>query len=233
MEEGQGEGEDANDGIVYLYRRVSRVGRMTNWCLLISLLALLILGIGAGVHSYRVFLIRNSYSGMCRLPLRDFLYENSLLRVNLKDNFELDFDIDVEEENYELMEVPDLFFGRYLHDFNENMTVIIDRMKSVCYIMPLDSQVPRPRILFDIIKNMYEGKYNINLREIKKNYRIFGPAKLEDYGGLVTRGCWDKDTYKLEEIVGDVVVKRETPQLEKYGEFTGDTIVQYHIVNMD
>ncbi len=32
-------------------------------------------------------------------------------------DFEFDFDIDVENEEYELLELPEIFLGRYMHDF--------------------------------------------------------------------------------------------------------------------
>ena len=38
---------------------------------------------------------------------------------------------------------------------------------------------------------------------------------------------------RLEEMVGQVVVKREAGRLEKYGEFTGAAVIQYHIEGME
>ena len=40
-----------------------------------------------------------------------------MIRPYFQRSFEFDFDIDVEEENYEVVELPELFMGRYMHDF--------------------------------------------------------------------------------------------------------------------
>jgi len=259
---------DEVDNVNYLYHRVTRVGRLTNCCLLVSLLALLILGIGAGVHSYKIYLLRNTYAGVCHLPLKNFLSENTAfggsikerlmskepsyhflldnmitmggMRPEVQDSTDIkatfDFDIDVEEENYEVLEMPELFLGRYMHDFSENKTVIIDSIRDRCYIMQLDrNRIPPPRNIFDIINKIRQGYYSLNFKEIRTNYRIMGDAltSLEGYGTLVKRACARKTTYRLEELVGNVIVKREATAapLEKFGEFIGDAIIQYHIVN--
>ncbi len=36
-------------------------------------------------------------------------------------DFEFDFDIDVENEEYELLELPEIFLGRYMHDFRVSL----------------------------------------------------------------------------------------------------------------
>jgi len=260
------EDSDETDSVTYPYHRVTRVGRLTNCCLLVSLLALLILGIGAGVHSYKIYLLRNTYAGVCHLPLRNFFNENTAFGESMKkrlmseapyhfllDNMApfqarqeqsrgldevratFDFDIDVEEENYEVLEMPELFIGRYMHDFSENKTVIIDSLQNRCYVMRLDrARIAPPKNIFDIITKIRMGYYSLDFKQIKKNYRIVGEAlsSLDGYGDLVSRACSHKTTYRLEELVGDVIVKREaTETLEKFGEFTGDAIIQYHIVN--
>ncbi|XP_023349742.1 uncharacterized protein LOC111718396 [Eurytemora carolleeae] len=257
--------EDETD---FILRRAHRIGYLTNCCLVLSLFSLLILGIGAGVHSYRTFIVRSNYAGMCRLPLRDIFSESTIIGAtvrkmmdeelyremieehereeveslqllpDLKRSFEFDFDIDVEEENYEVVELPELFMGRYMHDFQENYTVIIDSLRDRCYILDLDrTLVPPPRDMFDMIEKMKRGVYDVNFQEIKKNYRR--PAEellnLNGFGNLIMRACANKQSYKLEELVGDILVKRDTgsADLEKFGEFTGSSILQYHIVNLD
>jgi len=226
--------------------------------------SLLLLGIGAGIHSYRVFVIRNSWAGRCNLPLRDLFSENTLIGASIqrreKSNegytelmspddrrtnaaiqlvpefrklFEFDFDVDVEEENYEVVELPEIFLGRYMHDFQANLTVIIDNLRERCYVFDLDrTLIPAPRNLFDMITKMRQGVYDVNLREIRKNYRIVGEIEsLEGLGHLVPRSCGNKQTFRLEELVGKVMEKREAEKMEEFGEFTGHAMVQYHIVN--
>jgi len=247
----------------YFLVRASRIARMTNFCMLLSLLSLLLLGIGAGIHSYRVFVIKNSWAGRCSVPLREFFSENTIIGASIKrreqnneayknlmsmdksvlpiipdfqNSFEFDYDVDVEEQNYEVVELPEIFFGRYMHDFKANLTVIIDSMRERCYIFNLDRTViPAPRSLFDIILKMKQGVYDVNIQEIRKNYRIVGDEleSLEGLGFLVPRSCSNKRTFRLEEMVGDVIEKREAveDQMEQFGEFTGHAVIQYHIVN--
>lgn len=259
--------EEGLDEADYFLRRVSRVGRMTNFCLALSLVSLLLLGIGAGIHSYKVFILRGSYAGMCRVPMRDLFSESTIIGASIKERemnheayrnlmtdldrenspalqlvpefktlFEFDFDIDVEEENYEVMELPEIFLGRYMHDFKENLTVIIDQLRERCYILALDrTLVPPPRNMFDMILKMKQGVYNVDLQEIKKNYRVLGDEldSLEGLGFLIPRACFNKQTYRLEEMVGNVMVKREAPKMEMFGEFTGSAIIQYHIEGLE
>jgi len=249
-----------DDELDYALRRSARIGRVANVCLMGTLVALLLLGIGVGVHSYKVFMRRNTYAGMCHLPLKEFFNDNTVIGASIKERmmrmdqynrmaerqtqmvpevkttFELDFDIDVEEENYEVLELPEIFFGRYMHDLKENLTVIIDTQRSRCYIMDLDrTHVPPPKNMFDMILKMKQGFYNLDFQEIKKNYRVVGDEipNLKGYGYLVPRACHNRRTYKLEELVGSEIVKRETGHMEKYGELLGSTVIQYHIEGLD
>jgi integral membrane protein 2B len=272
MQDGESKSETSAadfDEADYVLQRVHRIGYLTNFCLLLSLISLLTLGIGAGVHSYRTFIMRSNYVGTCRLPLRDLFSESTIIGASIRKmideemyrsmeeermkeeveslqllpevqkSFEFDFDIDLNEENYEVVELPELFMGRYMHDFQENRTVIIDTLRDRCYILNLDrTLIPPPRNMFDMIEKMKNGVYNINFQEIKKNYRRQNTelTSLEGFGNLIMRACATKHSYMLEELVGDVVVKRDTEAaagLERFGEFTGTNLLQYHISNLD
>jgi len=259
------------EDLTFLQARTRRIGRMTNCCLVLSLTIMTVLGIIAGLHVYRVFLIRKNYAGMCRVPLRELFPENAMIGANLrareeepqitmfgqdlpfiKENFmkpqrleisstardfEFDFDIDAENEEYELLELPEIFLGRYMHDFRANYTVIIDTLGSNCFLLALDrGLVPPPSSMLDMIHKIKHGIYDIDFRYIKKNYRIINSVvdDLSTYGHFIPRACGNKHTYRLEELVGDVVVKREaTPDTPaKYGEFTGGTLIHYNILNL-
>ena len=153
-----------------------------------------------------------------------------------KNLFEFDFDVDVEEESYEMVELPEIFLGRYMHDFKQNLTLIIDSLRERCYVFNLDrTLIPPPRNMFDMIQKMRHGVYDVDFQEIRKNYRVIGDelTSLGGLGHLVHRACANLQTYKLEELVGDVMVKRSTPGMEKFGEFTGSAIIQYHIAGLN
>ncbi|KAJ9578195.1 hypothetical protein L9F63_005584 [Diploptera punctata] len=75
--------------------------------------------------------------------------------------FQEEFDIDLENENYEKINVPDFRDGRrgrFIHDFNSNKTGIIDLDGHRCFVMPLNRhRVLPPRSLFDLIRKMWDG----------------------------------------------------------------------------
>jgi len=259
------------EDLSFIQARTRRIGRMTNCCLVLSLTIMTVLGIIAGLHVYRVFVVRKNYAGMCRVPLRELFPENAMIGANLrarddepqitmfgqdlpfiKENFmrpqrlelgssprdfEFDFDIDVENEEYELLELPEIFLGRYMHDFRANYTVIIDTLGSNCFVLNLDrALVPAPSSMMDMIHKIKHGLYDIDFRNIKKNYRIINQVveDLSGFGHFIPRACGNKQTYRLEELVGDVVVKREaeSSSLTRFGEFTGGNLIQYNILNL-
>lgn len=263
------EGELEPEDLTFLQTRTRRIGRMTNCCLVVSLVMMTVLGIVAGLHVYRVFLIRKNYAGMCRIPLRELFPENTMIGANLrareeepqitmfgqdlpfiKDqflmpqqisttrDFEFDFDIDGDNEEYELLELPEIFLGRYMHDFRANYTVIIDTLGSNCFVLGLDrGLVPPPSSMLDMIHKIKHGVYDMDFRTIKKNYRIINSVveDLSGFGQFIPRACGNKQTYRLEELVGDVVVKREVASSShqtRFGEFTGGALIQYNILNL-
>ncbi|CAG2183021.1 unnamed protein product, partial [Oppiella nova] len=75
--------------------------------------------------------------------------------------FDEEFDIDVEFEQYERIEVPNFSHGRrgrFVHDFAKNMTGIIDVEEGRCFVLPLNrSQVLPPQSLFDLVVKMRTG----------------------------------------------------------------------------
>ena len=57
-----------------------------------------------------------------------------------------------------------------------NKTVIIDPDGQRCFIMPLDrSEIPRPKNLFEVIRNMKNGLYNVDVEEVQHDTRVILP----------------------------------------------------------
>jgi len=148
-------------------------------------------------------------------------------------NFEFDFEIDTEEEQFETFELPEIFLGRYMHDFKVNYTVIIDPLGQRCLLMRLDrSLIPAPRNVFDILSRMRSGEFDIDYEEIRRTYQISGPAVAQfgpSHGDFIPDACAAKTTFQLEELVGDLIVKRDVENT-KYGEFVGSKLIKYNIV---
>jgi len=131
-----------------------------------------------------------------------------------------------------------------LHDFKVNKTMILDTDKNRCFIMDLDrTEIEPPRTLMEVIEQMNNGAYNLNMDEIRKEMRVVKPAlghlSIKEYGAIVPH-CSERVSYKLIDITKSmtfpVVVKRSVDQPQKefqFVEFGGKGFIKYNIVNMN
>lgn len=152
-----------------------------------------------------------------------------------REHFELD-----DDEKYEKINVPEFRDdrnGRFIHDFNTNITCIIDQQANRCFIMPLDREnILPPKSLFDLIHKMWSGYYKINTKVIRETMRVVTPplSDMSNIGQYITRECDDKNVYKLEKYVGGVVKRSADLSKEaKYAHFAGKGIIEVDFVNMD
>ena len=87
---------------------------------------------------------------------------------NMK-SFEFDVELDLEDDMMETLELPEVFSGRYLHDFMVNLTVIVDTLGRRCFIMKLDrNTIPKPKNIFDYLNKERDGVYEVDYEEIKQ-----------------------------------------------------------------
>jgi len=154
--------------------------------------------------------------------------------------FEFDVELDMENNVMETLELPEIFLGRYMHDFKINQTVIVDTLAKRCFLMKLDrSIIPAPRSIYEILSKMRNGAFDIDYEEIRKSYRITGPpvqAFDRSHGAFIPDVCSSKITYNLEELDRSHIVKRDVglgSSGNKFGEFVGQNLITYDIVNMD
>jgi len=152
--------------------------------------------------------------------------------------FEFDVELDMENNDMETLELPEIFLGRYMHDFKINITVIVDTLAKRCFLMKLDRNlIPAPRSIYEILAKMRNGAFDIDYEEIRKSYRINGPpiqAFDRSHGAFIPDVCTSKVTYNLEEIDGPYIVKREVGSSgKKFGEFVGASLITYDIVNIN
>nr|CAD7588446.1 unnamed protein product [Timema genevievae] len=144
--------------------------------------------------------------------LKSLSNSGNLDEINLDKNippefFEEKFEIDLENENFEKIDVPDFRDGRrgrFIHDFNSNKTGIIDLDGQRCFVMPLNrNRVLPPRSLFDLIKKMWDGYYEVNTDVVRETMRVVTPAitDFKNVGYYITRECRDVPTYLLEKVV--------------------------------
>ncbi len=185
-------------------------------------------------------------SGRMSNEVLEFKGGSSTLERRLRPDgsIEFDYELDLDFEEYESFELPELSSGRYLHDFRVNKTAIVDRAGGRCFVMPLDrNEVPKPRSILDIINHMSDGTYELDIKQIRHRTRAILPPvenSLEEFGFFIFRACEGKTIYRLEKVVGNVIVKRSVgaggdrlPSSDfDFAEFTGNSMVKYNIVNL-
>jgi len=154
--------------------------------------------------------------------------------------FDEQFDIDIEYEEYEKIEVPDFSHGRrgrFIHDFALNKTGIIDLEEGRCFILPLNrSQVLPPHSLYDLISKMRSGYYDIDTEVVREYYRVVLPAidDVKELGFYIGQECENLPTYSLEKMTSPVF-KRDISEFDKnsvFAEFAGVKLTEMKIVNL-
>lgn len=93
---------------------------------------------------------------------------------------EIELDGDNDDDGYARVDVPDFKDGRrgrFMHDFKENQSAIIDTTTGRCFIMPLDRETTLPPTSFvDLMKKMGTGYYNIDTERVRRQMRVVTPA---------------------------------------------------------
>jgi len=153
---------------------------------------------------------------------------------------EVDYELDLDLEEFEAFQLPKLSASRYLHDFGANMTGIVDMDNDRCFVMPLDrDEVPKPRSFYDLMNLLNNGAFDLDVKKIRHDYRVVTPAienDIEELGIWIFKACYEKPVYRLEKVEDLIVVKRSAEPQKKdfqFVEYVGDGLLQYNIVNLD
>lgn len=165
--------------------------------------------------------------------------------VDENGGIEMEYEIDVETEQFEMTQMPKLSHGIYLHDFRVNKTMIMDTDNSRCFIMDLDrTEIEPPKTLLEVIEQMNNGAYNLNLNEIRREMRVVKPAleniTKEKYGAIAPY-CEGKMSYKLMDLEKfmetKILNKRSTDNIQnknfQFMEFSPKGLIKYNIVNLN
>ncbi|XP_068979421.1 uncharacterized protein [Bombus flavifrons] len=156
---------------------------------------------------------------------------------NIKSFFKERFEIDLENEHYEKIDVPDFRGGRqgrFVHDFNINKTGIIDIDGQCCFVMPLDRQaVLPPRNMYDLLRKMYNGYYEVDTEIVRKTMKVVTPpiSDLSVVGTYIARECQDLPTYMLTKVNSNVVKRSISNGV--FGQFAGKNIIEFDILNLE
>lgn len=121
--------------------------------------------------------------------------------------FQEGFELDLDNELFEKIDVPDFRdgrTGRFIHDFNNNLTGIVDSTGGRCFVMPLDrSKVLPPRDMYDLIIKMWNGYYKVDTIVIKQRMRVVVPPISDaNVGQYIAQECKNMTIYRLEKYVG-------------------------------
>lgn len=130
---------------------------------------------------------------------------------------DLEYEIDIETETFEMTQMPKLSRGKYLHDFRVNKTLIIDPDNDRCFIMALNrSEIEPPRSFIDLINRLSNGRYQLDLAEIRHETRVvFPPLEFIDpmiYGDHIALRCQGKTSFLLEDI--EKILTKRSAELE-------------------
>lgn len=209
-----------------LRARARRVSTTTTLCLLLTSLVVVSIGIVGGTYLYRHYAASMQVHHLwCRIPYKkentlfppQFTDSNAQAMTNdfqkfkqMPDPFQKDseqffveeFELD-EQNEFAKINVPDFEDGRrgrFIHDFNSNITGIIDIEDRRCFIMPLNRHlVLPPRSLFDLVHKIWDGYYKINTEIVRETMKVVTPP-LEDKkiaGKYIARECQSLPVYKL------------------------------------
>ncbi|XP_052837864.1 integral membrane protein 2B [Drosophila gunungcola] len=162
---------------------------------------------------------------------------------SLDDNYfreDIELDGDSDEEGYARVDVPDFKDGRrgrFMHDFKENQSAIIDTTTGRCFIMPLDRDTTLPPTSFaDLMKKMSTGYYNIDTERVRRQMRVVTPriTDLSLFSERIANECYDMKVYMMEKFVSGISKRSADPLPDsgKYAEFMGKGVIEYDLANI-
>lgn len=180
------------------YVMSSRSKRIVNIFLLLIALLVLSAGIIGGIYLYRYMAHRHKVSRVAVdfwCGTDDLYDDNDMLEempTPLPQNDEprgkpvegsyhrLEEEIDIQmEEELERIEVPNFDECRksvIIHNFQKNLTVIVDNDDAECFIMPLDRvHMNPPTTLADLIRKHASGYYIPKVEVVRHQYRVVEP----------------------------------------------------------
>lgn len=168
--------------------------------------------------------------------LHNAVQEEDVENDFFREEFELDLS---DDESFAKITVPDFKDGRrgrFIHDFKQNQSGIIDNEAGRCFIMPLDREtVLPPKSLYDLLTKMWDGYYNIDTDRVRKNMRVVTPqlTDLSLISPRIAKECMNMNVYMLEQYVSGVF-KRDVSLTDsgKFAGFSGKHIVEIDLVNI-
>lgn len=149
---------------------------------------------------------------------------------------------DDDDESYADIRIPDFRDGRqgrFIHDFKNNQTTIVDETAKRCFIYPLDySTTMPPKSIIEVFKKMQTGYYFPDTTVLRQKMRVVLPELEKDDEYISDRTgqiCENMKIYRLEPFVSGVYKRSVDSQLNQhalFAQYAGHNIVETDIVNM-
>jgi len=148
--------------------------------------------------------INRPYMGMCDVTFYDEVASQSGNKAAQRSGkFQEEFEVDQVNNKYERLQVPPVLDFRQatvVHDFEKNLTAIVDRFRARCYILPLNREtVQPPKNFLDLLQKFQSGYYLPNAEIVRENYKVQTPAidDLEPLGVYIESDCQYFETFHL------------------------------------
>lgn len=170
-------------------------------CAMIMLLMLLVVAMAlvtALLFNSRV--LRRPYMGQCVTNYHDSLVMEPQGQV--RGSFNEYYEIDSKEE-YERLDVPPVLNFRrstVLHDFDQNLTAIVDKDHARCFILPLNrDNIQPPKNFIDLLDKFKSGYYLPDAEIVRETYMVVLPPirNVEQLGYYIWSDCQYFTTYRL------------------------------------
>lgn len=149
---------------------------------------------------------------------------------------------DDDEDSYADIKIPDFKEGRrgrFIHDYKNNQTTIVDETAKRCFVYPLDYETTLPpQSMADVFVKMQTGYYFPDTTILRKKMRVALPEleRDDDYISEKTSLSCDKmKIYRLEPFVSGVYKRSIADTLDEqavFAEFAGMGIVKTDLMNM-
>jgi integral membrane protein 2B len=149
---------------------------------------------------------------------------------------------DDDVDSYADIKIPDFHDGRqgrFIHDFKNNQTTIIDESANRCFVYPLDYETTSPpKSIVDIFIKMQTGYYFPDTNVLRKKMHVVIPEleSGDDYISLKTADfCSGMKIYRLEPFVSGVFKRSINEKLSEHGvfaEFAGKGIIEFDLINI-
>lgn len=159
---------------------------------LVLVLCVAAISVGAGLFIYRH--MNRPFMDVCEVQYHE---------GTVSGQFQESVEIDRVNGIYEKIQVPPVLDSRrstIIHDFEKNLTAIVDNDRGRCFVLDLNRTVVQPPQSFmDLVIKTRSGYYIPNAEVIRSRYRVLVP-RVEDvtpFGDYIYYECQYFDTYRL------------------------------------